>query len=125
MEEDEDFYLGTVEYGGDLESIPYKYKTYKFCLEILKVDGCLIKEVPEHLIDEEMCLEAVRQSGFALQCVPLKFRSEKVCLQALLSSLFISKDVMEFIPAHIQTEEMKNIVSNHEEECKKIIEFFK
>ena len=66
-----------------LQDIEEDDKTYKICIEAVKLDGFALEFVPEEYRTEEMCLIAVKDDGIALEFVPKECRTKKMCLEAI------------------------------------------
>ena len=48
---------------------------YQKYLEYIKINGCLIKNVPKEYITQELCELAVKQNGVALKWVPEELKT--------------------------------------------------
>ncbi len=72
------------------------------CLYIVKIDGMLLRYVPDYFKTEEMCECSINQNGLALQYVPDTLKTIDLCFNA------INKDInsFEFIPQVFKTEKL-------------------
>ena len=52
---------------------------YQKYLEYIKINGCLIKNVPKEYITQELCELAVKQNGVALKWVPEELKTFELC----------------------------------------------
>jgi len=62
-------------------------------MEVVKLNGYHLCEVPENHRSAEVCMEAVKSSGYALWFVPKKLRTQRLCMEAAKQDGFSLRDV--------------------------------
>ena len=75
---------------------------YQKYLEYIKINGCLIKNVPKEYITQELCELAVKQNGVALKWVPEELRTFDMCEIALN----YDPTLMQYVPEEFKTYEL-------------------
>lgn len=77
-----------------LARIPDALKTYKICLEAVKVKGGDLNSVPNRHRTIEVYLEAIRNNPRVLKIITAKLRSYRICVEAIK----YDNNVIQLIP---------------------------
>lgn len=87
-----------------------KFKDKHFCLDAVRINGHILKFIPQNVLDLEICIAAVENNNNAIHHVPIKYKAEvfKICKIPQITSPILKcddasdaeiKDLMEeYIP---------------------------
>ena len=74
---------------------------YQKYLEYIKINGCLIKNVPKEYITQELCELAVKQNGVALKWVPEELKTFELCNIAVTNDF--TGNALKYVPEELRT----------------------
>ncbi len=77
---------------------------YQKYLEYIKINGCLIKNVPKEYITQELCELAVKQNGVALKWVPEELKTFELCNIAVTNDF--TGNALKYVPEEFKTYEL-------------------
>ena len=77
---------------------------YQKYLEYIKINGCLIKNVPKEYITQELCELAVKQNGVALKWVPEELKTFELCNIAVTNDF--TGNALKYVPEEFKTYEI-------------------
>ena len=73
-------------------------------LGYIKINGCLIKNVPKEYITQELCELAVKQNGVALKWVPEELKTFELCNIAVTNDF--TGNALKYVPEEFKTYEL-------------------
>ena len=81
-----------------------KQLNYQKYLGYIKINGCLIKNVPKEYITLEMCKIAVKKHGVALKWVPEELKTKEMCNIAVTNDF--TGNALKYVPEEFKTYEL-------------------
>lgn len=88
-----------------------------FCKKALKIDGELIRYVPNHLKTVEIYKEALENTGFALEYIAREELTEELCEIAVRQA----SPALNYVPKELQTKKIISIALEKDDYAKKYI----
>ena len=67
----------------NIESVPKKYKTPEFYLEVFETNKNILKFIPKEMLTDDICTKALNSSLQFIQYIPKELQSDKLCLMIL------------------------------------------